>query len=321
MRIPPSAIVMTLLCGVPFGLAIRDSRRADKHAAHHEDEDLDDLDSMHSSAAYERQHAMEEAERREREEAVNLERSGVAKQIVGSEPAMMGTMFDGVALGAPAGTFQPESVRSEIAKHSDVLSVDWDVGQSRLDGALVTLLGDDCEPLIRAVGRWGAGVDSRWSNASMHQRAELDRAACSLKFERYVDVDAWIDRRDTAIVPLGAIGMSADKLHDRVQPLITADLDTDDSFSWTDVGLAGAMGKTELTAFKKNHKIVALTVLFHTDSAGIDALEARLTKLLGSKPAPSSGDEDLGGVTWKGRVPVTFTTGDVASLTIGTIPE
>ncbi len=319
MRIPPSVIVMSLLCAVPFGLAIRDAHR-DKHASAHDDDELDDFDSSRSRAEMERE-AMREAEEQEREARQKLERGRLAKQLVGSEPASLGSLFEGVQLGAPAGEFQPDSVRSAIASHSETLNVDWDVGASRLDGVTVTLLGDDCEPLVEAVGAWGTGKDGRWENAATHQRAEFDRVACSVQFERYVDVDAWLDRKDTAIVPLAAIGQPAQKLYDRVQPLLSSDLETDDSFSWRDTGLAGAVGKTTLTAYKKNGKITGLSVVFHTDGPGTDAVEARLTKLLGAKPVQPSGDDELGAINWKGRLPVTLTTGDVSSLTIGTLPE
>ncbi|MGE5180986.1 MAG: hypothetical protein ACM31C_02945 [Acidobacteriota bacterium] len=321
MRIPPSVIVMSLLCAVPFGLAIRDAHRA-KHATAHDDyDDLDELDSSRGRAERDREEAMREMEEQTRQATEKRERARLATKLVGSDPASLGSLFDGVQLGAPAGSFQPDSVRSEIASHSDVVSVDWDVGQSRLDGVTATLLGDDCEPLVEAIGAWGTGRDGRWENPASHQRAEFDRVACSVHFERYVDTEAWIDRKDTAIVPLGAIGQPAQKLYDRVQPLLSGDLDTDDSFSWRDLGLAGAIGDTTLTAYKKNGKVIGLNVIFHTDGAGIDALEVRLTKLLGTRPTQPAADDDLGAVTWKGRVPVTLTTGDVSSLTIGTLPE
>lgn len=319
MRIPPSAIVMTLLCAVPFGLAIRDAKH-DKHASHHDDfEDLDGVDEYRSEASAERAR-IEEMERQEMERAKKSERDRVARRVVGSEPATLGSLFDGVALGAPAGSFQPESVREELSRRSDVVNVDWDVSASRLEAVTVSLLGDDCDPLVAAVRAWGTGVDGRWTNPTAHQRAELDRVACSLRFERYVDVDAWIDRKGNPIVSLATIGQPAAKLHDSVQSLLTEDLETDESFTWRDTGLAGAMGDTRITAFKKNGKIAALNVIFHVDATTLDALEARLTKLLGAPPAQSNEDE-TGALVWKGKLPVTLSTGDVSSLTIGTIPE
>src|SRR5437879_4774181 len=109
MRIPPSVIVMSLLTAVPFALAFRDaSRGRDKAAHHHDDYDEDDFGSRDSDddrdlkqyAASEASMERIRAEQREQKAKTELQRARITPQLVGSEPASLGTLFAGVKLGA-----------------------------------------------------------------------------------------------------------------------------------------------------------------------------------------------------------------------------
>src|SRR5688572_13929492 len=116
MRIPPSVIVMSLVTAVPFGLAIRDTlNEKDARAAGGLDDYGDDdgykgRERSAELAEYEAEMAREAAER----EARSKERLTQLDQLYGAKAASMGTLLDGIELGAGAGSFQPEHVRRRI---------------------------------------------------------------------------------------------------------------------------------------------------------------------------------------------------------------
>ncbi len=324
MRIPRSVIVMTLLTAVPFSLAIR---AALKDKARHDLDDSDD-DEL-SDLGYDREEAKLAAMRAEEEQAKQLamegQRKRVVQQLLGDEPASLGSLLEGVQLGAPAGNFQPEAVRTALRDASEVVSVDWDVDAARLNGLTIRLKGDDYGCGLKdAASVWG-GNGQQWANPRTHQRAELDTDVCSMHFERYADPEQWLDKGDASIVPLSAIGQPATKLHSRVLDKMDDGSDGEDEFGWHDIGLAGGMGTTTLFANTKAGKVVAVSATFRGDAASFDALVARITKLTGVKPTRTLESEhyDDGAPTmaWKSKPPVELHDGDVRVLTIGTIPE
>jgi hypothetical protein len=319
MRIPRSVIVMTLLTSVPFALAIRAAvKDKARHAA--DDDDSDDL------SEYGREEA-KLAEVRAEEERAKVEsesqRRRVMHQLLGDEPATLGSLFDGVQLGAPAGAFQPESVRTALRDAAEVVSVDWDVDAARLNGLTIRLKGEDYGCGLKdAVVAWG-GDGQMWQNPRTHQRAMLENVECALKFERYAEPEQWLDKSDASIVPMSAVGQPAAKLHARVLDKMDDGSDGEDEFGWHDIGLAGEQGTTTLFANTKGGKVVAITATFRGRVA-FDALVERITKLTGVKPTRAAdGDDDYGGprVTWKSKPPITLHGGDTAVITIGTIPE
>jgi hypothetical protein len=309
MRIPPSVIVMSLLTAVPFGLAMRDTHRGrDKVSSRHEleasdfDETGDSSDSFDSREYRESAAKIAEvrAEEREHERArqakTAAQRTKLAPQLVGAEPASLGSLFAGVRLGASAGNFQPDLVREQIADASDVLDVDWDVDAAQLNGVAIRLKTDDdqgsCAPFASALRAWGPATGDTWQNATTHQRAKFDELGCSLKIERYADVDHWLDRSEASIVPMSAIGQLAGKLRARLADRLDGDDET--SLSWQDVGPAGSFGRSRLSAIIEAGKVVTIEV----DVAGtpdIAPIVARLNKLYGTKGKP---DDDLGGLVW-----------------------
>src|SRR6516164_3827141 len=133
MRIPPSVIVMSLVTAVPFGLAIKSAASGHSKASAYDDDD-DDMprrthDFEDDSTDYAAQRAEMDkmrAEEREHEMELTSKRRKLAPQLVGTEPASLGSLFAGVKLGASAGAFQPEPVRQAIADASEVLTVHWD---------------------------------------------------------------------------------------------------------------------------------------------------------------------------------------------------
>lgn len=328
MRIPPSVIVMSLVTAVPFGLAIRDwSRGSDKLGGRHHgppdgDDDLEADDDYSEAQNMRMRMEMEQEEARDRARAAERQaeeakldrlRAQVASQMIGAEPGTMGDLFAGVKLGASSSDFQPESVRAAIADAGEVLVVSWDLDSTHLNGLTARLkVGDaGCLPLSRALGAWGAGNNNTWENSKLHQRAVLDSDACTLSFEKYVDLDKWLAHGDQSVVPLDIIGQPVGKLRTRIGERMDSEDET--ALRWHDLGVAGATSTTNLTAEIKNGKIAAVMVdMANIDGPTSEAIEARLTKLLGKKPTQN---EDTLEQTWKARVPVTLAS-DL--LTIGT---
>src|SRR5260221_296797 len=107
MRIPPSVIVMSLVTAVPFGLGIRDSLKHEPAIGGEREERSRALDD------YEAEVRREGAERQRRTE----DKKARLDVLYGAKPAQMGSLLDGIQLGANA-TFQPEYIRQRIANAS-----------------------------------------------------------------------------------------------------------------------------------------------------------------------------------------------------------
>jgi hypothetical protein len=321
MRIPRSVIVMTLLTSVPFALAIR---AAVKDKARHAVDD-DDGDELSEYGREEAKLAEVRAEEARAEIEAKSQRKQVLHQLLGDEPATLGSLFEGVQLGAPAGAFQPESVRRALRDASEVVSVDWDVDAARLNGLTIRLKGDDYGCGLKdVVASWG-GNGTLWANPRTHQRAELDDLACTIHFERYAEPEQWLDKGDASIVPVSAVGQPAAKLHSRVLDKMDDGSDGEDEFGWHDIGVAGAMGTTTLFASTKAGKVVAITATFRGDATSFETLSERITKVTGVKPTRTLDskryDDGAPTMIWKSKPPIALHDGDVRVLEIGVVPE
>jgi len=322
MRIPRSVIVMTLLTAVPFGLAIR---AALKDKARHDLDDGDD-ETLERYGSEEAKLAEIRAEEEQvKTAAADGMRKRVVHQLLGDQPASLGSMFDGVQLGAPAGAFQPESVRTALRDASEVVSVDWDVDAARLNGLTIRLKGQDYGCVLKdATAAWG-GNGALWQNPRTHQRAVLEEVDCSIHFERYADPEQWLDKGDASIVPLSAIGQPAAKLHARVLDKMDDGSDGEDEFGWHDIGLAGAEGTTTLFANTKGGKVVSITATYRDDSTAFDVLAERIKKLTGVQPTRAAADAEYDDgapqMTWKSKPPIVLHGGHSGVITIGTVPE
>lgn len=325
MRIPPSAIVMSLLTAVPFGLAIRDHvRHKDDrhHAAIDDDDDFSSRDYDRDMREYKQSEELMEqqrAEERAKKAETSARRTKIASQLVGTEPASLGSLFTGVKLGASSGNFQPDLVRQALVEQRDVISVEWDVDATQLNGVTIKLHSDydddSCAPLASAVHAWGAKTGDGWENPATHQRANLDEIGCSVTIERYADLEHWLDRSDSSIFPINAIGQPADKLTARVRDHVEADDET--GITWTDLGLAGGFGRQRFTATIEHGKIVTIEADL-PDGMDLAPLVARLDKLTGVK---GKDDENAGGTRWKGgKFSALLYNGGVPSLVIGKLP-
>ena len=156
MRIPTSVIVMSLLTAVPFGLGLRDTLTRKDVAS-------DDAVSRDEAIAeYERELARE-AEAREQQNRKRVER---LDSLIGETPAHMGSLFDGIVLGADAGSFQPVSARGRIERASEDGFITVAFSADAIALRSVSVQGsdaDDCESLRDKLTVWGPSQGGAWS--------------------------------------------------------------------------------------------------------------------------------------------------------------
>jgi hypothetical protein len=167
----------------------------------------------------------------------------------------------------------------------------------------ITVAGDDnCEDLHDAViAAWQSAPDGVYFDAETHQRAQFHD--CTLTFDRYLDVDSWVDRKADAPVSLGMVGMSADKLRTTLGERI--DNDDGNSITWYVPGIGRSSLPTEIVANIELAKIVSVHVDVATDQNTADLVRDRLTTLLGTPKV----DPDTEVATWTGKTTVTLQAG------------
>ena len=326
MRIPTSVIIMSLLTAAPFGLAIRDT--LNKKAVTAEDEDPFESDygrgasraRREALAEYERE-AQREAEERSRKKAQQLEQ---LNDLFGPKPASMGSLLEGIYLGADPGSFQPEATRRRIdrASRDGFLSVSFDVNASALQGVSIEVTSRDydrdlgevvdaCDTLrdklTEAWGRPTAG--STWVDPAIHQRASIDPEVCVLTFDRYLDASEWV-----TAVPFDVIGTKPDKLIEKLGASVDYD---DEGVYWTVPGLGLGKGGTKLEAILDKGRIVAVKAIANSDFDSVVAVREAITAKL---KTPAKQDEDTGLWQWKKKASLDQLDSGRFVVTVGKIP-
>lgn len=307
MRIPPSVIVMSVLTAVPFGLGIRDTLAHKDVSAEDEYGDALDFTGKRSArerraelAAYEADLAREALEREMRAK----ERLAKLDQLYGAKVASMGPFLDGLALGADAGSFQPEHVRARIerATRDGFLNVGFGVDATTLNAVNVYVTtdfdetSDPCQMLSeKLTDAWGHATNGTWLDPQTHQRATLDPEPCRLTFDRYLEPADWV-----AQLPLAAIGGNAERFAEQLGPNANVE---DDRVFWTMSGIGYAERDTKLEAYIENNRIVGFTATVASDFDSTMAVRDALAATLEAQPKR---DEDTGRWTWKRRVPVSL---------------
>lgn len=307
MRIPPSVIVMSVLTAVPFAMGIGDTlTQSDVDA---DDEYGDGLDLDGRRSARERRAELEAYEAELRREAMEREQRAKERvtkldQLYGTKVASMGTLLDGIALGANAGSFQPEHVRARIERESrdGFLNVGFGVDATALNAVNVYVTSDyddyetsdPCEALSeKLTAAWGRSTNGTWLDPTTHQRATLDLEPCRLTFDRYLEPADWV-----AGLPLAAIGSNAERFAEQLGP--SANVDYDRVF-WTMSGIGYGERDTQLEAYIEKNRIIGVTATVASDFDSTVAVRDALSAKLGAQPKR---DEDTGLWTWKRRVPV-----------------
>ena len=304
MRIPPSVIVMSLVTAVPFGLGIHDTlTKKEAVAADHE------YDFSGKRSAAERARALAEYEAEQRRELAERERARaerIAKldTLFGHEPAMLGSLFDGIVIGAGAGSFQPENVRRRIerASRDGVFHVYFDVDATSLRAVNVALHddhddGDLCEQMRdKLVAAWDEPSSGTWIDPATHQRASLDDTEhCVLRFDRYIDPHDWV-----SALPVEAIGKPSEKLLETLGPRAEAD---EESVYWTLPGLRHGKQETRLEAYISRGRIIGFKATVDADFDSTVAVREALAATLKAQPKR---DEETGIWDWKRKVPVSL---------------
>lgn len=321
MRIPTSVIVMSLVTAVPFGLGVRDTLKKKDVTA---DEFDDGLDFGSKRSARERRAELEEYEaelRREEEarEAKTKEKLAKLDQLFGAKPAQMGTLLDGIRIGAGAGAFQPEDVRQRIerATSDGFMLVTFDADAKQLNGVDISLYGDYetgdvCDKLDeKLTAAWGHATNDAWIDPATHQRASLDTINCKLRFDTYLEAADWV-----AQLPLPAVGMTVDKLAEQLGT--TIDEYDDERMYWSLPGLRYGKGASKIEAFIRNNRVIGFKIStssdFDSTLAVRDALSAKLKKQPKSQESDYESSFHL--YEWKARVPVSLETSDTDRFTV-----
>jgi|GEM_PF-2288644 len=288
MRIPPSAIVMTLLVAVPFGFAVRDTLKGN------DPQTLKEREEAQLRAEEQKAHEEELAEQQaqyEREKKLNAEREQTYATIIGKDIATLGERFDGAQVGMKA----TDALEERLGQIDTVLDVTNHGLQLRGDGTIASVsftFGDShCDKMSDILTKaWGPATTAGeiWIDKANHRRASLGGLLCVLHFDQIVDDAAWAK----AALPklIGKTPAQAQKLLGT--PTVPLDEPT---LSWFLPGPPGGRDSTELSAEVADGKIVSTRVVATvTPSESISLVDA-LTKQIG-KPATK---EDYGNVwTW-----------------------
>jgi hypothetical protein len=274
MRIPPSAIVMSLVVAVPFGLAIRDSLKGN------------DLQSKMDRAAVEAREQLakteaEQAEEAKREAEVEKaraeHRTKTFASLLGTNRGSLGARF-GVQVGDPP----PDGFEGTLDSIEDLEFRDSVMPgmQLRGDGKLISVslpLGDEhCGEMRTALEHaWGTSEDDIWIDTEHSRRASLGGLLCVLHFDQFVADAAWAKT---------ALPNILDKSPEAAQELLgkpTVPLD-DDVLSWYVPGAAHGRESTEILATRDGTTIyrteVSTTVTAEQATALIEALGKQLGK-------------------------------------------
>jgi hypothetical protein len=277
MRVPTSAIVMTLIVAVPFGFAIRDSLKGNDAQAHLDQEE----EEMRVAEAKERdQAAAEQQAQYEREKQEKAEREKLYKQLIGADKATLGTMFDGAAVGAEPPAGFEDKLSEAVAKldntgenyglqlHGDgrIASVSFPIGEAHCD---------EMKPVLAAA--WGEAPDDIWIDLAHKRRASLSGLLCVLHFDQIVDDATWVKNAMPKLV--GKTPQQAAKLLGA--PTVPLDEPT---LSWYLPGPPNGHDSTELSADVDEGKIVAITSSVTVTDEQARALIEQVGKQLHAPP-------------------------------------
>lgn len=254
MRIPPSAIVMTLVVGVPFGLAVRDTLKGNDAQTQQEREEAE---MRADEAKLQANQAAEEQAQYEREKKLNAEREQTFATVIGKEPATLGERFGGAQVGAKAS----DDLDQLLGTMDTVLDVTNHGLQLRGDGTIASVsftFGDThCEKMRQIVqAAWGPATVAGeiWIDRVHHRRASLGGLLCVLHFDQIVEDTAWAK----AALPK-LIGKDPAQAQKQLgTPTVPLDEPT---LSWFLAGPPGGRDSTELSAEVDDGKIVSTRVV------------------------------------------------------------
>ena len=305
MRIPASAIVMTLVVAVPFGFAVRDTLKGNDAQSK---QDREEAAMRAEEAKLHEQELAEQQAQYEREKKADADRKQTFATVLGKQPATLGDRFGASQVGAKAA----DDFDDQLGHVDAVLEVTDHGLQLRGDGSIASVsftFGDThCDEIREVVtAAWGAAPDDIWIDRVHHRRASLGGLLCVLHFDQIVDDAAWAK----AALPklLGKSPAQAAKLLGT--PTVPLDEPT---LSWFLPGPPSGRDSTELSADVSDDKIVGTRAVATVTETEALALVDAITKHLG-KPGTK---EDYGNVwTWD-KPSVTVSYNEASLLTVVT---
>jgi hypothetical protein len=278
MRIPTSTIVMTLALAVPVTLAALDSKSKKGSFKSSRDEMREEAE-----ARMEREQVASAAADRDKQE----KQEALFANVFGAGPAQLGPLFDGVRLGAPAASYEPDAVkRARMKVEADGgLRVRYEVDSVELVAVNVTVrgaLGVDCKTKLEST--WGEPtvhqMEPIWLDPAAHQRAVMqEHDSCAIRFDRYDDPHAWVER-----LPISAINAPVKQL--KLDPSAYV---TEHEIDWRGPGLGGGHAATNYTMTIEKGNVTDVLVHGDADLESLDDVRNLLTARLGSQPKETEG--------------------------------
>lgn len=265
MRIPSSAIIMSLVAAVPFGLAIRDTLehreprdvRAQQLLADQAREQAEADEAIAQESAHAHELALRDAER-------DKQRHDNARQLVGAGFVTPGPAFGTLVLGVKQSDAGDTTV---VSSHGKLLSMsrntaDDDPGCSALVDVASTTWGEPSH-------------DHVWLDLGTHRRASID-ADCSVTFAPFDDPAAWV-----AHLPLDVIGRSRGELAKRY-----LSSDDDPESTWHEPGLDGDDVTTMSPIYDIDHpdKLLGIEVVTAATQQTFERAVQALATRIGAKP-------------------------------------
>lgn len=277
MRVPTSAIVMTLIVAVPFGFAIRDSLKGDDVQTHL---DKEEEEMRAAEAKYREQEIADQQAQYEREKQEKADRAKLYKQLIGADKATLGAMFDGATVGAqPPEGFEDklgdavgkldntgENFGLQLQGDGRIASVSLPIGEAHCD---------EMKPVISAA--WGEPTDDIWVDLAHKRRASLSGLLCVLHFDGIVDDATWVKNAMPRVI--GKTPQQAAKILGT--PTVPLDEPT---LSWYLPGPPRGHDSTEMSAEVDENKIVAVTSSVTVTDDEASALIEAIGKQLHAAP-------------------------------------
>lgn len=284
MRIPASAIAMSVVVAVPFALGIKQtvdrtdamSRLEDERAREHE-----------RTVAAEAEADARRAREREDERARDARRATAFRALLGDTKATLGAQ-----LGAQVGDPAPPSWEAKLASVDGLEARDYERPGTELTGDNVIAsvsftIGDDhCEQL-KTIARdlWGPPDDQHagiWLDREHHRRASIHGLLCTLRFDRVIDDAAWAK---LAVSPLVGKSVAAAT---KLLGTPTSGLTDEARISWYLPGPLLGHSQSELIATIDQDKIVGFELGADVTSEQGYALAIALARQLKEEPEQES---------------------------------
>ena len=302
MRVPASAIVMTLVVAVPLGLAVRDTLHGNDLAS---TEQREAAEAEAREAQLRADEAAEQQREYEREKQDKLDAHKLRASLIGSAHAALGSRFSGEVGAAPPESFEQELSATELQYGLQLH------GDGRIASVSFTIGEDDCDDMRQLITTaWGPATDDIWLDTEHHRRASLGGLLCVLHFDQFTDEAAWV----TSVTPklVGKTPEQAAKLLGT--PTVPLDEPT---LSWYLPGPPLGLDSTELRADVEGGRIIDTSAVTTVTTDEARLLIEATAKHLGKQPVQ---DEDSTDQLWAAQhVRASYSDASLFTLSVGPV--